>query len=55
MHALTAPDGCQGPGKAPCLFLETSEMNKVNPNKYDLGFPRPQDFRAIPRVMGPVC
>lgn len=54
MHALPAPDGCQGPGKDPCLFLETLGMNKAGPNKYVLGFPRPGDFKAIPRAVGPV-
>lgn len=54
MHALPAPDGCQGPGKDPCLFLETLGMNKADPNKCILGFPRPQAFKATPIAVEPV-
>lgn len=53
MHALPGPDGCQSPGKDPCLFLETPRMNKTGPNKCVPGFPKPQAFKATPRAVGP--
>lgn len=29
-------------------------MSKSGPNKYVLGFPRPQNFKALSRAVGPV-